>query len=146
MDSSLDTGPILLQKQMQMPDGISEPALEERLAHQGGELLVRSLVGLSTHSIVPIPQDSQQATSFSFPVGDDFLITPDRSARWAYNFACGLRSRPVPILIQIEGERFPLLEPVDFEQDGTLEAPWRLDGDLLSLACRPGIFRARLAR
>lgn len=145
MDSGLDTGPILLQERMRVPDGITEPALEERLAIQGGELLVRSLAGLSTQSIVPIPQDSQQATSFSFPVSDDFVITPERSARWAYNFACGLRSRPVPILIQVEGQRYRLLEAVDFDPDGILEPRWRLDGDLLSLACRPGVFRARIA-
>jgi len=145
MDSGFDTGPILLQERMQIPDGISEPALEEQLAIQGGALLVRSLAGLSTQSIVPIRQDSQQATSFSFPVSDDFVITPERPARWAYNFACGLRSRPVPILIQIEGQRFRLLEAVDFDPDGILESRWRLDGDLLSVACRPGVFRARIA-
>jgi methionyl-tRNA formyltransferase len=146
MDSSFDTGPILLQEQMQVPDGISEPALEERLALQGGDLLVRSLVGLFTQSIVPVPQDSQHSTSFSFPAGDDFIITPERPARWAYNFVRGLCARPVPILIQVEGQRFRLLRAVDFDQDGLLEAPWQLDGDLLSLACRPGVFRARIAR
>jgi methionyl-tRNA formyltransferase len=145
MDSGFDTGPILLQERMRVPDGISESALEERLAIEGGELLVRSLAGLSTQSIVPTHQDSQQATSFSFPISDDFVITPEHPARWAYNFACGLRSRPIPILIQVEEQRFRLLEALDFDPDGILEPRWQLDGNLLSLACRPGVFRARIA-
>ena len=112
----------------------------------GGELLVRSLARLATGALQPIPQDPQRASGFHFQYSDDFVITPERPARWAYNFACGLRSRPVPILIQTEGRRFRLLEAVDFDEDGILDRPWQLDGGFLSLACTTGrVSRARSA-
>jgi methionyl-tRNA formyltransferase len=146
MDAGLDTGPILLQKRLEVPDGISELLLEQQLAGCGAELLREALTGLAAGRVQPAPQENDQATQYPFPDSGDFLITPERPARWAYNFACGLYTREVPILIQVENRRFRLLEPVDFHEAETLQGGnWQLDGRLLALACTPGVFRARVA-
>jgi methionyl-tRNA formyltransferase len=146
MDAGLDTGPILRQKRLEVPDGISEQLLLQRLADCGAELLREALCGLAAGRIQPLPQENARATRYPFPDSEDFVITPERPARWAYNFACGLYAREVPIFIQVEDRRFRLVEPVNFHDTETLPGRvWQLDGQALAIACTPGVFRARVA-
>jgi methionyl-tRNA formyltransferase len=145
MDESLDTGPVLLQERLRVPDGISERALEEQLAARGAGLLAQALVGLASGGLMPVDQDSSLATYYPLPVPSDWVITPDIPARRAYNFASGLHARAQPILIQVEGSAFQLLEPLDFDEQAVMGAPWHLDGRILVLSCTPGVFRARVA-
>lgn len=62
LDEGLDTGPILLQRTT--PIGPEETAvdLEGRLAALGADLLLETVTGLDSGSIVPAPQDHEQAT------------------------------------------------------------------------------------
>jgi methionyl-tRNA formyltransferase len=145
MDESLDTGPVVLQERVEVPDGISERALEEQLASCGARLLAQALVGLASGSLNPVAQDSSQATRYPFPAPMDWVITPDLPARRAYNFASGMRARTQPILIQVEDHTFQLLEPLDFDELADMEEAWHLDGRILILSCAPGVFRARVA-
>jgi methionyl-tRNA formyltransferase len=145
MDVSLDTGPVLLQERVGVPDGISERALEEQLATRGARLLVEALAGLASGGLTPVDQDSSQATYYPLPVPSDWLITPDLPARWAYNFASGLHARTQPVLIRVEGSTFQLIEPLDFDEQAVMGSPWHFDGRILVLSCTPGVFRARVA-
>ncbi len=72
MDERLDTGPILTQQGEPIPEGVTEAALEARLATLGGELLARSLDTLADGSAHPQPQDESQATSFPWPTEGDY--------------------------------------------------------------------------
>jgi methionyl-tRNA formyltransferase len=145
MDESLDTGPILLQERVTVPDGISERALEEELANRGARLLAQALMGLASDRLKPVAQDSSQAIYYPLPTPLDWVITPDLPARRVYNFASGLQARTQPMLIQVEGRTFQLLEPLDFDEQADMGAAWRLDGQILVLSCAPGVFRARVA-
>jgi methionyl-tRNA formyltransferase len=145
MISSLDTGPVLLQERVEVPDGMSERALEEQLATRGARLLAQALAGLASGGLKMVDQDSTQATYYPAPTPSDWVITPNLSARRAFNFAAGLYARTTPLLIQVEGSAFQLVEPLDFDEQAVTGAPWRLDGQVLALRCRPGVFRARVA-
>jgi methionyl-tRNA formyltransferase len=62
MEAGLDTGPILLQEEMEI--GLAETAgeLSERLAAAGAALMVRTLEQLAAGSLVARPQDDALAT------------------------------------------------------------------------------------
>ena len=145
MDEGLDTGPVLLQESIPVPDGISEALLERTCAQVGARLLVQALAALAAGIARPQPQDETRATRYRLPIPDDYCITPDRPARWAYNFAAGLVGRGQPMLVAAPGATFRLLAPLGYSEDQLLDAPWRLDGDTLALQCAPGVFRARVA-
>jgi methionyl-tRNA formyltransferase len=146
MDEGLDTGPVLLQESIFVPDGITELLLERTCAEVGSRLLVQALAALASDAAQPQPQDETRATRYPLPTSDDYHITPDRPARWAHHFASGLIGRGQPILIAAPGAIFRLLAPLSYADDETLDFPWRLDGELLALRCAPGVFRARVAR
>ena len=99
MDTGLDTGPILAQRPIPIPEGITEAALERACAETGGDLLVSALRGLANGSLTPRPQDPARATTYPLPSPDDYTITGDKPARWAYTFASGLIGRQQSIRI-----------------------------------------------
>ncbi len=96
MDAGFDTGPIVAQTEMAIPDGIRAPALEQDLMTRGGSLLVDALPALAAGTLQPWPQPSRGshvcAGTGRGRLDDDDLAaggvglalrTRCRSARWA---------------------------------------------------------------
>jgi len=145
IDEGLDTGPILLQEHIEVPEGIGEAALERQCATIGGALLTRAIHELDSGSITPIAQNEALASANPWPAAEDYTITPDRPARWAYNFASGIVSRTQPLHIITPNRMFRVIAPLGYDAIGTLSESSVLEGDVLSLQCTPGVFRARIA-
>jgi methionyl-tRNA formyltransferase len=144
MDKRFDAGPILAQQGEPVPEGMTEAALEARLAILGGDLLIQALGALAEGSARPEPQDEARATSFPWPTEDDFVVTPAWSARRAYRLLTGMAQRSTPARIALDGATFVIGEALGYEAQARLDAPWRLEGDLLSARLSPGILRARI--
>src|SRR5215470_8962437 len=80
IDAGLDTGDILLQKEMPIaPDDTSE-TLAPRLAEMGADLLAETLAALESGTIPPRQQDGQQATLAPILKKEDGEIDFARSA------------------------------------------------------------------
>jgi methionyl-tRNA formyltransferase len=62
IDEGLDTGPLLLSRSTPIADDETADALDSRLAVLGGALLVETLKGLESGTLIPTPQDPQRAT------------------------------------------------------------------------------------
>ena len=62
LDPGLDTGPILMQSEIEIGNDETAPELAKRMADLGAPLVTDSLVKLDRHEIAPIPQDSTKAT------------------------------------------------------------------------------------
>jgi methionyl-tRNA formyltransferase len=146
MDERFDTGPIVAQQGEPAPVGMIEAALGARLATLGGELLVRSLGALASGAARPQPQDETQATSFPWPSESDFVVTPAWPARRAYRFLIGIAQRSESVRLALDGATFVIREALDYKAQARLDAPWRLEGDLLTARLSPGVLRARIRR
>ena len=62
IDAGLDTGPILEQLEMQIGADETAPQLMARMGDAGAPLLIRTLRGLDSGNVRPIPQDNALAT------------------------------------------------------------------------------------
>jgi methionyl-tRNA formyltransferase len=62
LDPGLDTGPILMQREIEIGGDDTAPELAKRMAELGAPLVADSLINLNRGEITPIPQDSTQAT------------------------------------------------------------------------------------
>jgi methionyl-tRNA formyltransferase len=144
MDQGLDSGPIVLQERVPVPDGVSESELERHLAQRGGVLLISAVQGLAGGSLKPMPQDGARRTRYSWPRPEDFVVTPARSARWAYNFIRGVGARAEPIRIVAADQVFTVAAALGFDAQGALGCPWRLVDNELWLQCSPGVLHARV--
>ena len=80
MDEGLDTGPVLAQTRVAMPDRAMTDAFEAELARLGAAMLVETLQAYDAGTIEPMPQDEAGATYAHKFAKQDGAIDWSRSA------------------------------------------------------------------
>jgi methionyl-tRNA formyltransferase len=80
MDAGLDTGPILLQREIGIAEDDSAGTLEAKLAGVGAELLVETLSRWERGELTPTPQDDARATLAPRIKKEDALVDWSRPA------------------------------------------------------------------
>ena len=81
MDEGMDTGPMLLQEQLEILPDDTTGTLAPRLAELGGRLLVKTIAQLKAGSITPAKQDDARSTMAPLLKKEDGLIDWTRSAK-----------------------------------------------------------------
>jgi methionyl-tRNA formyltransferase len=94
IDAGLDTGDILLQRELAIAADDTSETLSSRLAEVGAELMVETLRGLQEGSIHPRPQDNSQASLAPILKKEDGLIDFSRTATEIYNRLRGFQPWP----------------------------------------------------
>ena len=80
LDAGLDTGPMLLKRDVPITPATTSPDLFVSLAQMGAALMVETLAGLQEGTIGPEPQDDSHATLAPILTRDDGRIDWTRSA------------------------------------------------------------------
>jgi len=94
IDAGLDTGDMLLAEETQIGPEETAVELSERLSLMGGDLLVRTLRGLETAEITPVPQDHEQATLAPVLTKESGLIDWRQPASQIHNRVRGFQPWP----------------------------------------------------
>jgi methionyl-tRNA formyltransferase len=94
IDSGMDTGPLLLQQEMEIGANETAPELSRRMAEAGAPLMVESLLKLDRGAIQPHAQDASQATYAPIIKKENGRIDWSRTAHEAYNRIRGLAPWP----------------------------------------------------
>ncbi len=94
IDAGLDTGDILLQREVEIREDDTTETLSERLSAIGADLMVETLRGLESGTIRPRPQDSGQATLAPMLKKEDGKINWKLSAEEIARRVRGLRPWP----------------------------------------------------
>src|SRR6266700_1823232 len=94
IDAGLDTGDILLQRELPITADDTSEMLAPRLASIGADLLVETLRGLQSESVHPRPQDDAQASLAPILKKQDGLIDFSRSAKEIVNRLRGFQPWP----------------------------------------------------
>ena len=145
MDESLDSGDILAQEPMLVPNGISYAQLESQCALRGGELLARTVWDLYTGRAVRVPQDETKSSYHPFPSAQDFVVHPTEwSARHVYNFLCGVTQWSGPIKLYVDGGYVVVQEALSYSIGNTDNIPDVLRGELL-IRCKVGWVKVKAA-
>ncbi len=139
MDSGADSGPIVLQEAVQLPDGIGYGRAERLCSAEGARLLVGAVRLVADGVAEPWPQEHASGSWGPPPREDDFVVTPGWPARRAFNFLRGLADWERPIYVEVGGRSLRVREAVAW--DGTtLPADSMLSaGGWMALRCRPGM-------
>ena len=94
IDAGLDTGDILLQREIPIAAEDTAETLAPKLAAIGADLMVETLRGLQVDSIHPRPQDHEQATLAPILKKENGRIDFHLSAREIYNRLRGFQPWP----------------------------------------------------
>jgi methionyl-tRNA formyltransferase len=95
MDEHLDTGPILLKRELEIPPAMTAGELADRLSHLGADLLIPTLDGLSSGAIRPVAQDDAQASWAPRIAKEQARISWEAKAIEIHNMIRAFHPRPL---------------------------------------------------
>lgn len=108
LDRGMDTGPILLQRPLDIGADETAGELERRMADLGGEMILETLDGLDRGTIVPRPQPERGATLAPRLTRDDGRVGWTQTAAEVHNLVRGTSPWPGAWTL-LCGERIKLL-------------------------------------
>ena len=115
MDEGLDSGAIVAQEAIEIPDGINYSELEKLSAVLGGKLLAQSVWEMYNGIAVLVRQDETKSSYNAFPREDDFVVpVADWNARHVYNFICGVSSWEMPIHLLISAKTIRIKKVISY--------------------------------
>jgi methionyl-tRNA formyltransferase len=94
IDAGMDTGPVFLQRELEIAPDETSPELAARMSEIGAELVVDSLLRFDRGEISPAPQDSQVASYAAILKKEDGRIDWARTAQQIYNRMRGFTPWP----------------------------------------------------
>jgi methionyl-tRNA formyltransferase len=94
IDAGMDTGDILLQREIEIGPAETAPDLSRRLSEAGAPLMAETLRGLAAGTIAPRPQDHSKATHAPMLKKEDGRINWNRTAQEIYNRIRGFAPWP----------------------------------------------------
>ena len=142
MDAGFDSGPIVAQDAMAVPEGIRAPDLEQELMTRGGRLLTAALPELAAGTLRPRPQPKEGVTHAPVPTPADWTIMSSLPAVWAWRFARGVAPLHGPLTVIADGAVIPVCDALDWAADERLPERVIDDGDgTLRVRFAPGWVR-----
>jgi methionyl-tRNA formyltransferase len=123
MDERADTGDIIAQERVALPDGIRYSDAEKILSEHAARLLVNALGAAQNGTLALTPQPRIAAPLAPNPSERDYVIAQDWDARRAFNFIRGIAEWNHPIQIEVAGARFRVREAISFDEDESASEP-----------------------
>jgi methionyl-tRNA formyltransferase len=138
IDEGLDTGDILLKRQMTIAPDDTAVTLAPRLAELGAELLVESLEHLQQGILKPVPQDDSQATLAPILKKEDGLVDFTHTANDIHNRLRGFQPWP-GAYTRFRGKNLKIVaaKPAQAPQQ-IVQAELHVGGDALLAGCGNG--------
>lgn len=138
LDEGLDTGDILLQREMPINPQDTAITLAPRLASLGADLLLETLRGLEQKAITPISQDHSRATLAPILKKEDGLIDFNRTATEIHNRLRGFQPWPGAYTL-FRNKNLKIIEARPLPEKLSLEkGELHRQGDKLLVGCGEG--------
>ncbi|NHZ69756.1 MAG: hypothetical protein GWP20_00790 [Thermotogales bacterium] len=141
MSAQLDAGDIIEQLAVPVPNGVTMQQASVLLAEAGGRLMVQALSRYGQADWSGRAQQEEDASYQGFPSGSDYAISTGWPAKRLFNFICATRGKGIVYPCTVDKRDFNLVDALGFQETG--EARLVVQGDELTLPCRPGFVRAR---
>lgn len=138
IDEGLDTGDILLKREMAINPEDTAVTLAPRLAKLGADLLVETLEELQRGTVKPVPQDDLQATLAPILRKEDGLVNFSREAVEIHNRLRGFQPWP-GAYTHFHGKNLKIVaaKPVQAAQQ-IAPGELRVSGDAFVVGCGNG--------
>jgi methionyl-tRNA formyltransferase len=135
LNEGLDTGDILLQKEMAIRPEDTAVTYASHLAEMGADLIVETLRGFEDKTITPVPQDHAKATLAPILKKEDGLIDFTRTATEIHNRLRGFQPWP-GAYTQFRGKSLKLISATPEDTLSNLEqGELRMGDEKLFVGC-----------
>jgi methionyl-tRNA formyltransferase len=117
IDAGMDSGAIVAQEVIEIPDGIGYSELEKRSSEIGGKLLAKSVWDVYNQEAALQKQDETKSSYHTLPSEDDFVVpVAEWNARHVYNFICGVVSWGTPIHLLVGTKTIHIKKAISYSQ------------------------------
>lgn len=137
LNEGLDTGDILLQKELSIADDDTSVTLAPKLAELGADLLIETLHGLEQKTLVAHPQDDSQATLAPILTKEDGLVDFNRTAQEIHNRLRGFQPWP-GAYTKFRGKNLKFLEVKPISASHGNPGELHVQNDHLLVTCGSG--------
>lgn len=140
MDVGLDTGDMLLKKEIAIEENDNFETIHDKLGVCGGDLIVQTMEMLQSQTAPRIPQDESLATYAAKITKDDCRLTFDADATEVHNRIRGLSPVPLSFTHTPNGKLLKITESRRTSDEKSHSCPGEilsLDGGI-TVACRTG--------
>lgn len=136
MDDGLDSGPILAQSRVAVPDQSNALSLERHLFETGATLAAGLVPKVLAGNATSSPQDEMAARYQPAPQAHDWIISPLLPAAWAWRFVQGVAPLQGPLAVQTQGRLKPVQRAIAWGEHGA--PPAALPAGAFVVQFRPG--------
>ncbi len=136
MDEGMDTGPVLLQEEIEIRPDDTAGSLSDRLSHLGAHLIIKTLEELEQGNVKPVPQ-SLESSYAPMMKKTDGLIDWTKSASELSNFIRGMNPWPGAYTF-LEGGRIKILGVKVLDEAGEAGTVERVSKDELVIGAGKG--------
>jgi methionyl-tRNA formyltransferase len=139
LNEGLDTGDVLVQREMAIDPDATSVTLAPPLAAMGAELVVETLDGLEHELILPIPQEHERHTLAPILTKEDARISWSRTAQEIYNRFRGFQPWP-GAFTTFRGKQLSLhaMKPLPSGESVLGEGELAIECDRLIVGCGQG--------
>lgn len=137
MDEGVDTGDILLQASMPIEPNDTAETLFEKLSALGAKLLLETVDGLQSHTLIPRPQPEKGASHCTMLTRESGRIDYRNSAQSILNLIRGLYPWPTAYF-EMQGKRYKVLAATMTGKTAASAGTLMMDQQGLKLACGDG--------
>ena len=136
MMEEFDTGNIVSQQSVNMPDGINKYEATKILANVASELMLKTLD--SIENLSDINQNNELASYQSYPTESDYMVSTLWPAKRIYNFINAYKGSGVSFLCVVGGKEFKLIDAYSYQDEpynNMAEEIVVLQDDKITMAC-----------
>lgn len=137
LDEGLDTGDILLQREIPISVEDTAVTVAPRLAALGADLLIETLHGLEQGSITPVKQDNARATLAPILKKEDGLVDSNKTATEIFNRLRGFQPWPGAYTL-FRGKTLKIVAARPAQAEDVRPRELRVSGDKLLVGCGTG--------
>jgi len=137
LEQRVDTGAILLQRSIPVPEDATAGELHDLLMPLAAEVAVETVEGLRAGTLVPIPQDEHSASTAPKLRPEDCHLRWDRPAEEVRRWIHGLSPEP-GAWVSIAGERFRFLRARAHPEQLLPPRSFRIQEGRFLIGCMPG--------
>ena len=147
MDDGIDTGDMLLKREIEIAENDNFEVIHDKLAACGAELLIETIKGVTAGEIVPVKQPEEGASYASKIEKSELFTDFSMSARETHNKIRGLSPIPLAYTLNANGERMKLVatevvsDSIDSYEKGKVVALSDKKNGYIDVACASGILR-----
>lgn len=139
MDEGMDTGDILMQRELEVSDSITTPELYDIAGKEGAQMMVEVLDKID--ALNPVKQSSEGVTIAHKISKEDARLDFTKNARLVHAQIRAMTPRPAGFFV-LNGEMIKIIAAgYDEKIDARLYKPGEVIDDMMTIACGRGVIK-----